>query len=131
MKTNKVRFEFHHRWNGSIPSLYAHNASECAAEQGKFWELHDVILANQSAFTKASLKALGQQVQGMDQNQYAQCVDTEKYRSKVEQDSNQASSLGITSTPTILINNRMILGAQDYSVFKAAIEQALGEAGSQ
>lgn len=129
MKEGTVRFEFKHRWLGSDGSLWAAEASECAGEQGLFWEYHDVIFENQSGgFTKSRLKSLAQQLEGIDQEQFATCLDTDQYRSVVEAESQEANLLNIRSTPSIVINGRLIRGAVAYTVFQDAIEQALAEA---
>ncbi len=88
-----------------------------------------MIFENQSGgFTKSRLKSLAQQLEGIDQEQFATCLDTDQYRSVVEAESQEANLLNIRSTPSIVINGRLIRGAVAYTIFQDAIEQALAEA---
>lgn len=129
VKAGTVRLVYKHFWLGSDGSLWAAEASECAAEQGLFWEYHDIIFENQSGgFTKARLKGLAQQLDGLDQNQFGRCLDTDQYRSTVNDDTQEARVLGLAYTPTIIINGKSVVGAYPYATFQDAIEQALADA---
>lgn len=93
-------------------------ASECAGEQGKFWEMHDQLFAdnidenfNLLQF-KEDAKALG-----LDQIKFNQCLDTEKYKEKVESEMLEGKNAGAIGTPTIFINNEIYPGAYPYEDF--------------
>ena len=81
----------------------AAEASECAAEQGKFWEMHDVMFENQSALTITDLAGYASRL-GLDSAQFGQCLADGKYASKVASDLSYGASIGVDATPTVYIN---------------------------
>lgn len=96
-------------------------ASECAAEQGKFWEYHDLLFANQQILGDSNYKAWAGQL-GLDQTQFDTCLDTKKYADKVKADLTKGASSGVTGTPGFLVNGRIISGACPFGVFEQAIK---------
>jgi len=89
-------------------SQWAAEAAECAAEQAKFWEYHDKIFTNQKgenqgAFSKDNLKKFAADLK-LDTARFNQCLDSGKYTDKIKQSNDAASKLGVSSTPTIIIN---------------------------
>jgi protein-disulfide isomerase len=104
-------------------------ASLCAADQGMFWEYHDILFANQlghdaRAYSDRRLVAYADAI-GLDLEQFEACAADNDFRDQLEQDQLAATNLGVTSTPTFFINGKMVEGAQPYSVFQAEIEAAL------
>jgi len=106
-------------------------ASECANEQGKFWELHDKIFDEQEKLgqgtvesTVDDIKAWASEI-GLNASQFNQCLDSEKYAENVDNDNSVASKVNATGTPTFYINGKQIVGAQPFSSFKAIIDQEL------
>ena len=99
-------------------------AAECANEQGKFWEFHDLIFENQGSMSASAYLQWAEEI-GLDMDQFSECVDTQKYKSEVADDYNDGGRLGITGTPGFFVNGELVTGAQPYSVFAAAIEAAL------
>lgn len=106
-------------------------AAQCAYEQGKFWEMHDKIFGEQEKkdegtvqFSIQDLKRWASQI-NLNIIQFNQCLDSEKYKTEVENDIADGSSYGVSGTPTLYINGKSIVGAQPYSVFKEAIEAEL------
>ena len=81
----------------------AHEAAECANEQGKFWPYHDAIFANQGALGIGDLKRYATSV-GLDAGQFNQCLDTGKYAEKVKQDVQEAQKYNVRGTPSFYIN---------------------------
>jgi len=106
----------------------AGEAAECADDQGKFWEYHDMLFNNNSALDDASLKGYASQL-GLDTSAFDQCLDSGKYTEEVQKDYQEGISYGVTGTPAFYINGVSIIGAQPYANFKAAIDAALQEAG--
>jgi protein-disulfide isomerase len=99
-------------------SEWAAEATECANEQGKFWEYHDKLFDNQGgenvgAFSKANLKRFAGEMK-LDTAAFNVCLDSDKYLAKVRADTAQSSSMGVSSTPTLFINGRMLEGAPPY-----------------
>jgi protein-disulfide isomerase len=116
----------------------AAEASECADDQGKFWEYHDLIFANQSAIDVDSLKGYAEQL-GLDTATFNDCLDSGKQTAEVEKDAQDAQSYGAGGTPAFFINGEFVSGAlpfEDYPDqsgatqpgFKSTIDAALEEA---
>jgi protein-disulfide isomerase len=107
----------------------AGEAAECADDQGKFWDYHDMMFNNATALDVTSLKSYAGQV-GLDAEAFNQCLDSGKYTEEVQKDYQDGISYGVTGTPAFFINGVSIIGAQPYANFKAVIDAALQEAGS-
>lgn len=105
-------------------SLTAALAGECANEQGKFWDFHHALFANQGNFSRDSLVRMAEEV-GADTTIFASCLDDQKYMDEVVADYRDAQRIGIRGTPAFFINGRPISGAQAYQVFADIIEQEL------
>ena len=104
-------------------------AARCAGEQGKFWEMHDLLFEKQEEWSgkedaKEIFKKYAKQI-GLNEEQFNSCIDNEKYKDKVQADYNYGSRIGIRGTPTFFINGKKIVGAQPYEKFKQAIEEEL------
>lgn len=126
--TGKVRLEYRHFVIEGPTTAGAGNAAECAADQGKFWDYHDALFSQQGTssapFSKSALKQYAAQL-GLDTASFNLCVDTDKHLDKVYRDTSQGRAQGVDSTPTIFVDGQKIVGAQEYSVFKAAVDAAL------
>src|SRR6185295_9376207 len=104
----------------------AGEAGHCAAEQGKFWEYHDQLFANQQALMPDDLKKYAAAV-GMDGARFNSCLDMSKHAEVVRDGVAQGNRLGINSTPTVFVNGRRVSGAQPYEMFAAAIDEELSK----
>jgi protein-disulfide isomerase len=105
-------------------SQKAQEAAECANEQGKFWEMHDLLYQNQGALETDDLKGYASQL-GLNTESFDSCLDSGKYESEVQKDTEDGRNYGVTGTPTFFINGKKFVGAQAYEKFKAEIEEAL------
>lgn len=119
-------------------------AAYCAADQDKFWEMHDALFANsrdledQGSFSGRRLRAIADTV-GMDMNAWQDCYDSGTYAEQVQQDLSDAQAANIEGTPyfviTYLVNGetktRIINGAQPFSTFQVELEAALNEIAAQ
>ena len=105
----------------------ASEAAHCAADQGKFWEFHDRLFANQQALQPTDLKKHAADM-GLDAAAFATCLDSSKYGERVRDGVAAGSRLGVNSTPTIYINGRVLSGAQPYEAFVAIIDEELSRA---
>jgi protein-disulfide isomerase len=116
-------------------------AAYCAADQGKFWEYHDALFANQTgegigAFSEARLRAIAQKL-GLNMSEFNTCFNSGKYRQQVEQDYQDGIAAGVDGTPAFVITytvkgetkTQMIKGAQPFSAFQQTIESILKEIG--
>ena len=105
----------------------AANASMCANEQGKFWEMHDEIFKNMRALEDADLAKYATTV-GLDVAKYKACYGANKYKSQILGDQRKAVSLGARGTPAFFINGRYLSGAQPLPAFEALIQEELKKA---
>lgn len=108
----------------------ASEAAHCAGDQGKYWELHDVLFANQQALQPADLKKYAAGL-GLDATKFDACLDTSKYGERVRNGVAQGSQLGVNSTPTVYVNGRRLSGAQPYEVFTSVIDEELSRTGAR
>lgn len=106
----------------------ASEAAHCAGDQGKYWEMHDRMFANQQALDVAALKKSAADL-GLDADKFATCLDAGKYADKVRAGMQEGTALGVGSTPTVFINGRLLTGAQPYEAFRQIIDDELQRAG--
>ena len=112
--------------------MAAAQAAECAGEQGKFWEYHDKLFASAAsplAFTNGRLKGYAKEL-GLKSRDFNQCLDSGKHLKKVEGETATGGFLGARGTPAFLLNGKLLVGAQPFQVFEAAIEKDLKKASS-
>jgi protein-disulfide isomerase len=112
-----------------IPSLHpaapkAHEAARCAAEQGKFWEYHDLLFEKSPRQAPEDLKQYAKDLK-LDGAAFAQCLDSGKEEPAVARDVEDGASLGVTGTPTFFINGRQLVGAQPLTAFQKIIDAEL------
>ena len=107
--------------HGEISFLSA-EAAECANEQDKFWQYHEILFENQDILNKENLKLYAKEI-GLNEEQFNNCLDTEKYKQEVEKDIKDAKDLGVQGTPTFFINGKKVLGANKEKI-KQIIEEA-------
>lgn len=106
----------------------AAEASMCAFEQDQkaFWKMHDAMFADQSKLDATNLIATAKKV-GLKEADFKTCLESGKYKARVEADVAQGSSLGIKSTPTFYVNGKLIAGAQPVEVFSEVIDEELAK----
>jgi protein-disulfide isomerase len=102
----------------------AAEAARCAGEQGKFWEYHDLLFADQGALDRSGLIAKAAKLQ-LDPQQFETCISSEKYKSQVQQDNQEGMRAGVSGTPGFFINGVFISGAQPEAAFDKIIEEQL------
>lgn len=103
----------------------AHIASEAAHRQDRFWEMHDKIFADQRRLTPERFRAYAGEL-GLDLEQYDRDVADPDVARKVDADLADAATLGVTGTPTFLVNGRLVSGALPIETFRGLIEGELG-----
>jgi protein-disulfide isomerase len=122
---NKVRFVYRNYPLPNHPNAFpAAEAAQCANEQGQFWPYHDRLFADQTKLNDADLKASAAAL-GMDAARFNACVDSHKYKSRIDADMRAGSEAGVDGTPAFFINGRMLSGAQPYDEFKKVIDEEL------
>ena len=108
----------------------ASNAAACADEQGKFWEMHDMLFANQDRWNgeatsspKSQFKEYAQSL-GLDLPKWEACYDADRYRSRVASNRAESERRHVESTPTFIIGGKMVAGALSYDQFMKYYEEA-------
>lgn len=99
-------------------------ASECAAEQGKFWEYADKLFENQSKFSDTYFGQLATEL-NLKIDQFNSCLNSAKYQSKVDAQEQDGVQAGVSGTPATFINGQLVKGAVPYDQFKSLVENAL------
>jgi protein-disulfide isomerase len=102
----------------------AAEAAHCAGDQGKFWEMHDRLFANQQLLQVPALKEHAAAV-GLDTAAFGQCLDSGRHTVRVADGTKSGEALGISSTPTLYVNGRPVVGAQPFEYFKVVIDEEL------
>jgi len=102
----------------------AAEAAHCAGEQGKYWELHDRLFANQKELAADGLKKHAAAA-GLEPGGFAACLDSGRHAVRVTEGVAEGKALGIDSTPTFFINGRRITGAHPLDVFQGIIDDEL------
>lgn len=131
VETGEVAFRFFDfpldMHQNAIP---AHNAGQCANEQGKFWEMHDLIFAGQFEWNtqatkspKKFFKAYAQNA-GLDVAKWEECFDSGRMLPQILANRKEGERLRVQSTPTFIIGGRMVSGAIPYDQFRAYVLEA-------
>jgi protein-disulfide isomerase len=115
-------------------TMAASNAAACAADQGKFWEMHDMLFRNQPEWnTEATDNPkkifLGYvKSMGLNTDTWEKCFDAQTHQSRILANQAEGNRRKVQSTPTFVIGTRLIPGAMSYDVFKAYVDSAAKEA---
>jgi len=104
-------------------------AAFCAMDQGKFWQYHDMLYANQTGensgdFTTARLAAFAKSL-GLNTSQFNTCFDSGKYKNQVLQDKSEGNALGVNSTPSFAIDGKLVVIQQSYNELYTALDAAI------
>jgi len=112
----------------------AAESAHCAGDQGKFWQMHDLLFANMKALSPEDLLKYAK-TEGLDMPKFQQCLDSNKYAGEIRADMAEVQKAGITGTPAFLLGFieqdgkvkavKKVSGAQPYAAFKDAIEGLL------
>jgi len=102
----------------------AAEAAECAEEQDMFWEMHDMIFANQADLSNTALKGFATEL-GLDTEEFNECLDSGAMSAEVDADFAAGASYGVQGTPAFFINGELLTGAQPVENFRAVIDKYL------
>ena len=139
IQTGKAVLVFKHLPNRGFDSMNPSIAAQCANNQGKFWDFHQLLYKNQKPIdsgwvSKENIKKFAVKIPGLDMNKFNSCFESQKYKSFVEEDIALASSLGFQDTPSFVIvnskdgsNPEILKGAHPFASFKAIIDKKLRE----
>ena len=114
---------------------YARKAAEaarCAGDQQKYWELHDALMAHTSEWDDQTIHHEAERL-SLDMKRFQACLESEKYKTDVQQDATEAAALQINGTPTFVLakstpralQGTRLVGAQPFSALKSAIDALL------
>jgi protein-disulfide isomerase len=134
--TGKVNMVFKHVPIRGEDSVTASMAAQCAGDQGKFWEFHDILYNNQgtenSGWSSAdNMKKFASEL-SLDRSKFDPCLDSGEYKSLIENDFAFAREVGVSGTPSFVIvksdgtEAEGIIGAQPFSSFKLVLDKKLG-----
>jgi protein-disulfide isomerase len=99
-------------------------AAEAAHRQGKFWEMHDLIFANQREMSPEKYLEYAGKI-GLDVDRFKRDLVSPDVQRKVDADAREASSLGVTGTPGFFVNGKFMSGARPFDAFKQVIDEEL------
>jgi protein-disulfide isomerase len=129
--TGKVKFIYQDFPFLAPDSETAAEATQCANDQGQYWQFHDYLFNNQGPEGSNDLALSDEETiakkLGLNTTKFDSCMTTGKYRAFVAQEKANAAAVGVQSTPTVFINGKMILGALPAASFDTAINAALGQ----
>ena len=122
-----IRLEFRHfPLSFHVNARTAAEAAVCAQQQGKFWEMHDAMFANQASLSREGLMELAPNA-GVDVDALAACLDAGEVGARVDSDQETGTALGVTGTPNFFVNGVNFAGALPYEELVAIVEAALAE----
>lgn len=102
----------------------AHEAARCAGAAGQYWPYHERLFAAQPRFQRAELVAYAVEL-GIERVRFERCLDDRLFAAAIDDDIAEGRALGVSSTPTFLINGRPLVGAHPVENFRAVIDDAL------
>ena len=102
----------------------AAEASLCAFDQQHFWEMHDSMFGNQQELSIADLKQRATDLK-LDSTKFNECLDSGRQMATIQRDIQDGARAGVTGTPAVFINGRLLSGNQPYSEIKEIIEDEL------
>jgi len=108
-------------------AMQAASAARCAGEQGKFWQYHDALYADQSKLAPADLKSTAKKV-GLNTAKFDACFDKGRYDDAIKRDMALGQKLDVSGTPTFFIDGRSLVGAQPEEKFADIIDDELAPA---
>ena len=102
----------------------AAEAADCAGAQGAYWKFHDALFDQQYGLNRAAYEHYAADL-GLDTKTFAACLDSHRYQAEVQADASDAARVGISGTPSFVVNGRILVGALPFSDFKAVIDEEL------
>jgi len=102
----------------------AAKAARCSGEQGKFWEYHDLLFADQSKLDQDGLMDKARKLK-LDEQQFESCLSGEKFEAQIQQDSQDGMRAGVNGTPGFFINGIFLSGSQPERAFENLVQEQL------
>jgi protein-disulfide isomerase len=111
-------------------AVKAAEAAQCAGDQGKYWDMHEKLFANQQKLEVVALKGYAKDL-NLDQGKFDQCLDSGEKNKVIEESRKVAEKVGVTGTPAFFINGYKLNGAQPFEEFKTIIDAELAKVASK
>jgi protein-disulfide isomerase len=130
VKTGQVKIVFNPMLDHGDLSLQAHQAAECAGEQGRFWPMHDHLFFYQSRLFNEGPKEVSKELAAeleLDTEQFNTCMDEQRYAELVQSQDEHRRELGIRTRPTLDVNGQFIVGPQSFNSFQVTIDSKLAQ----
>jgi protein-disulfide isomerase len=130
IQTGKVKYVFRDfPLNIHPKAQYAHYAAECAKEQSKYWEMHDILFEKQKEWSEAedlveTFTLYAGEIK-LNTVNFKNCMTSETYKDEVAKDREDGISYGVKGTPTIIINGNIVKGISTYEQLKQLLEKEL------
>ena len=117
-----------------LSSIHPHaqmaaEAGRCAEEQGKFWEYHDAMFADQSKLDQAGLEATAKSL-GLDEKGFVSCLTSGRFTAAIDQDVQDGTKAGVSGTPGFFINGQFVSGSVPAAQFEKIIDSELAAIGN-
>ena len=137
IQTGKVNMIFKHLVHYGSDSDLAASASQCANDQGQFWDFYHILYADQNSFmlsqnTTLALKNLAHNIDGLNNQKFDSCLDGGTYKDIAKKDTQLAVSLGLQNTPSFVIvksdgsSPQTLVGAYPFATFKGLLDKEIG-----
>jgi protein-disulfide isomerase len=105
-------------------SRLAAEASLAAREQGKYWEMHDILIKRSPKLDRASLIGYAKEL-GLDVKKFTDSIDAQKFKKEIDADLKLAADMDLFNTPTFYINGRQVVGERPFEYLKKIIDEEL------
>ena len=105
----------------------AAEASLAAGDQGKYWEMHDILISRSPKLDRTSLIAYAGEL-GLDVKKFAESIDSGGHAMDIDRDLKLAESMDLYNTPTFYINGRQVVGERPFDYFRKIIDEELKQA---
>ncbi|MFH1216651.1 MAG: thioredoxin domain-containing protein [Pseudomonadota bacterium] len=106
----------------------AADASLAARDQGKYWEMHDMLIARSPKLDRGSLITYAGEL-GLDVKQFTESIDSGRNAKEIDRDIALAQSMDLYNTPTFYINGRQVVGERPFEYFRKIIDEELNQTG--
>jgi protein-disulfide isomerase len=125
IETGRIKFVFKHFPIQFHPNAQmAAEAAECASDQGKFWEMHDIMFKNHENLNNEDLIKYAKEI-GLNNELFEICLKSGVMKKRVELDMQEARLRGIDATPFFVIGSESFSGSRSFEEFKAKIDKNL------
>jgi protein-disulfide isomerase len=121
----KVNVVFKHNpLPNHLQAFSAHKAAQAAGEQGKFWEMHDVLFANQDRLDPESLTEYARLL-SLNVEQFQEAMESAEVLDAIAADRREARRVGVQAVPSFFVNGRLLAGSKPYEVLEDLVEDEL------